>query len=737
MTELIPPWTAESGWYDRLVLRLFDTRSREVRPLAPLRDGELRMYSCGPTVYRSVHIGNLRTYLLADWIKRVARAQGWNVLHVKNVTDVGHMRQEMAERGGDKVIAAALAAGRTPREIADHFEQEFHEAEAKLLIEPADVFPRATDHVPQMLELISKLQEKGLAYQVDGTVYFDTARHPGYGALSGNTPDHLLSGAGAEGDPAKRHPADFTLWRAADPGRQMMVWDSPYGPGFPGWHIECSAMSMTYLGEEIDLHTGGVDNIFPHHEDELAQSEGATGGQFVRHWVHGQHLLADGVKMAKSQGNVYTVADLEDRGFDPLSFRLLCAQVGYRTRLNFTLAALAGAEHGLRRLRRAAADRDGEVDPARARALELAVRAAMEDDLDLPAAVAAAFAFAADRGLSPATRGAGLRAADRLLGLGLDRDPEALLEEGPWTELASRRSRLRQVANFEDADRARDQLLTLRAVPEDRPGRSRLRRATALDLRRGLISSPQAVPDGRADPDSLEVSVSIVAGPYPGDLERCLASLRRYGSDHEVEYLVVDNDSGPGVSRLLSRLAKEEPRLRCFHADHQLGEGAARNLTVRAARGRAILMLDTGVEAVGDCFGPVLDALADPGVGAVGRWGARSSDLREFYDSEEVEVDAIDGYCLATLRRRFYELGFLDERFRFYRMLDFNFSFALRGAGLRLRRLPDLPVVMHQHRGWEDSDPDERDRLSRINFRRFYDRWHHRTDLLVSSRPSG
>ncbi|MHB1522429.1 MAG: cysteine--tRNA ligase [Candidatus Dormibacteria bacterium] len=719
------------------MLRLFDTRSREVRRLAPLRDGTLRMYSCGPTVYRSVHIGNLRTYLLADWIKRVARAQGWKVLHVKNITDVGHMRQEMAERGGDKVIAAALAAGKTPREIADHFEQEFHEAEAKLLIEPADVFPRATAHVPQMLELIAKLVERGLAYQADGTVYFDTASHPGYGVLSGNTPDRLLNGAGAEVDPAKRHPADFTLWRAADPGRQMMVWDSPYGPGFPGWHIECSAMSMAYLGEEIDLHTGGVDNIFPHHEDELAQSEGATEGQFVRHWAHGQHLLADGVKMAKSQGNVYTVADLEDRGFDPLAFRLLCAQVGYRTRLNFTLAALASAEHGLRRLRRSAADWEGEVDAARAQGLELAVRTAMEDDLDLPSAIAATFAFAADSGISPATRASGLLAADRLLGLGLDRSPEALLGEGPWAELATLRSRLRETASFAKADRARDELLALRAVPEDRPGGSRLRRATALDLRRGLISSPQEITDGRSAPDALEVSVSLVAGPYPGDLERCLASLRRNTSGHDVEYLVVDNDAGPEVSVLLSKLGELEPRLRCFHADHQLGEGAARNLTVRAARGRVILMLDTGVEAVGDCFGPVLAALSDPHVGAVGRWGARSTDLREFYDSQEVEVDAIDGYCLATLRRRFSELGFLDERFRFYRMLDFNFSFALRNAGLHLQRIPDMPVLMHQHRGWEDSDPDERDRLSRINFRRFYDRWHHRTDLLVGSRRPG
>ncbi|HVD04111.1 MAG TPA: cysteine--tRNA ligase [Candidatus Dormibacteraeota bacterium] len=717
------------------MLRLYDTLSREIRKIEPLKTGRLTMYSCGPTVYRSVHIGNLRSYLMADWIKRVARAQGWDVLHVKNITDVGHMRQEMAERGGDKVIAAALAAGRTPREIAGEFEEEFHRAEKAMGIEPADVFPRATDHIPQMLILIDGLLRRGLAYRVGGTVYFDTAAYPDYGHLSGNAMGQLQLGVEVELDPSKRHPADFTLWREADPGRQLMVWDSAYGMGFPGWHIECSAMSMAYLGEQIDIHTGGVDNIFPHHEDERAQSEGATGRQFVRQWVHGQHLLADGIKMAKSSGNVYTVDDLVQRGFDPLSFRFLCATVRYRTRLNFTLSSLEAADRGLQRLRRVGSGPTEGADPEAAEQVRTRVQSALEDDLNLPRALADLFRFAGDNQVAPATRALGLREADSLLGLGLDQPPSQRPADGPWVISAGARERQRAAREFPGADREREALLAARVVPEDNHASTAYRRATASDLRRGLVSSPRQVVDMRGEPDSFDISVSVVTSGYPEDLRRCLDSVRRNQAGHRVEVLVVDNDAGPACAAVLAEAAGSDPNLRVFHADHQLGEGAARNITIRAALGQALLILDTGVELVGDCFSPILEALADPGVGAVGRWGARSSDMRDFFDSDEREVDAIDGYCLAVRRHRFTELGLLDERFRFYRMLDFHLCFTLRSAGLVQMRLPELSAVMHEHRGWEDTEPDERERLSKLNFRRFYERWHHRPDLLLAGHP--
>jgi cysteinyl-tRNA synthetase len=700
----------------------------------PREPPQLTMYSCGPTVYRSVHIGNLRTYLLADWIKRIAKSQGWRVVHVKNITDVGHMRQELAERGGDKVIAAALAAGRTPREIASEFEDEFHQAEALLGIEPADFFPRATDHVPAMITLVERLLSRGLAYQVAGTVYFDTRAQLSYGALSGNSLEQLQGAAGAEPDPEKHHPADFTLWRAAEAGRQLMVWDSPFGRGYPGWHIECSAMSMAYLGEEVDLHTGGVDNIFPHHEDELAQSEGATGKRFVRHWVHGQHLLADGVKMAKSQGNVYTVPDLVERGYDPLAFRYLCATVRYSTRLNFTLASLASAQRGLQRLRQLAADEGGAVDDELVAKLEQQVQGALEDNLDLPRALALAWEFGRREGLTGATRRKGLLGADSWLGLGLGHPPLAAPKPGEWRELAAAREQERRHAQFAEADTARVGLLDMGVVPEDRRSGTDYRSAGALDLRQGLISSPSEVADQRDQPDLLEVSVSIVSNGYPGDLERCVRSLQRYRSGHRIEILAVDND-GPGVGETLDGLAREDPSIRVFHADHQLGEAAARNVTMRAARGAVVLIIDTGVEATGDCFAPVLEALQDPQLGAVGRWGAVSRDLRDFTDTDSVEVDAIDGYFLAFARRRLLEVGMFNEYFRFYRMMDFDYSFSLRAFGLSQRRLPQLPVVLHSHRGWEETDPDERERLSRLNFRRFFEHWHHRRDLLLDAAP--
>ncbi len=717
------------------MLRLYDTLTRELREIQPLTQGRLTMYSCGPTVYRSVHIGNLRTYLMADWIKRAARAQGWEVFHVKNITDVGHMRQEMAERGGDKVIAAALAAGRTPREIAQEFEDEFHRAEMAMGIEPADVFPRATDHIPQMLTLIDRLLRRGLAYRVEGTVYFDTAAYSDYGQLSGNTMGQLQMGVEAEADPAKHEPADFTLWREADAGRQLMVWDSPYGMGFPGWHIECSAMSMAYLGERIDIHTGGVDNIFPHHEDELAQSQGATGQPFVQQWVHGQHLLADGIKMAKSSGNVYTVDDLVQRGFDPLSFRFLCATVRYRTRLNFTLSSLAAAERGLQRLRRLGCISTAGADHEVAQQLRARIQSCLEDNLNLPRALADLFQFARDGRVGAATKALGLREADQLLGLGLDRPPSQPALEGPWVSSAQSRERCRDARAFTEADRERKVLLTAGVVPEDSADRTTYRRATASDLRSGLVSSPLQIADQRGQPDHFDISVSIVTAGYPDDLRRCLHSVKSHLAGHRVEVLVVDNDAGPACAAVLAETGLSSLNLRAFRADHRLGEAAARNITIRAARGQALLMLDTGVELVGDCFSPILEALANPAVGAVGRWGARSSDMRDFFDSEELEVDAIDGYCLALTRQRFTELGLLDERFRFYRMLDFNLCFTLRSAGLTQLRLPELPIVMHEHRGWEDTDPDERERLSKLNFRRFYERWHHRPDLLRAGHP--
>src|SRR5215471_626175 len=383
-----------------VVMKIYNTLTRRVEEIHPLERGKIKMYSCGPTVYRYIHIGNLRTFTMADWIRRVFEYRGFEVLHVKNITDVGHMRQEMLDRGEDKMVAQARKEGKTSLQIAQFYTDAFHQDEAKLNILPAHVFPRATEHIPEMIAIIQGLQAKDIAYEVNGNVYYAIKRFPAYGRLSGNQLENMLEGV-REGVAAdRRNPEDFPLWKVAEPGREM-AWDSPWGRGFPGWHIECSAMSMKYLGEYFDIHTGGVDNIFPHHEDEIAQSEGFTGHPFVKYWVHAQHLLADGQKMAKSTGNAYTSSEIEARDYDPMALRYFYTTALYRSRLNFTFRALQAAQTSLERLRGLAyqllmqAERNRvfasePLGPDRWREIFLAE---VENDLNMPRAMSVVWAM--------------------------------------------------------------------------------------------------------------------------------------------------------------------------------------------------------------------------------------------------------------------------------------------------------------------------------------------------------
>ena len=401
-------------------LRFYDTLSRTKQDLAPVEAGRVKMYTCGPTVYRYAHIGNLRSYLMADWLRRLLEATGYHVTHVKNITDVGHMRQDMLERGEDKVLAAALAEGKTPGQIAQHYTDAFLRDERKLRVLPAHEFPRATTNVGEMVQVTETLVAKGFAYEVEGNVYFEVSKFGDYGKLSRQRAEGLEEGVRADVDPLKRDQRDFALWKAAEPGRTLK-WESPWGDGFPGWHIECSAMAAKYLGSEIDFHTGGVDNIFPHHEDEIAQSEAALGHRHVRNWMHGQHLLVDGLKMAKSTGNTYLIEDLERRGFDPLAFRYLCATARHHARLNFTFTSLRAAQRGLNRLRQKLHEPGGKPSKkalAEGEKLRSEFWAAAADDLNLPRALAVAWRVARSRFAAPLKREL-LMDFDRLLGLDL------------------------------------------------------------------------------------------------------------------------------------------------------------------------------------------------------------------------------------------------------------------------------------------------------------------------------
>ena len=692
------------------------------------------MYSCGPTVYRYAHIGNLRTYLMADWLRRTLEGIGYSVLHVKNITDVGHMRQEQLERGEDKVIAAALAEGKTPQQIAEFYTEAFLRDEARLNILPAHHFPKATEHVPDMLDLVKKLVDAGYAYERHGNVYFDVSRFPDYGRLSGQAAPGLEEGVRVEPDPLKRDQRDFTLWKAAEPGR-LLRWPSPWGEGFPGWHIECSAMAIRYLGPRLDIHTGGVDNIFPHHEDEIAQSEAAYGGPFVRCWVHGQHLLVDGVKMAKSTGNVYTLDDLTRRGFEPLAFRYLCATVHYRTRMNFTWDSLRAAQKALVRLRLHAQQGDEAADSLPEEAVQWRERFwnALCDDLCLPRALAAAWGVARSALPAPVKR-ALLLEFDRVLGLDLARPPEVPALPGEIEELRERRHVLRTQKRWPEADALRERIVEAGyEVRDTQRGTVVLPRPPWLAAP-GTISRSSDVPSLLSEAPALEFTVSLLARDNAPEVGRCLQALLRW-LPASAEVLVVDNGSSDDTGPWLDAEAEREPRLRVFHADHFLGTAAARNVTIRQAQGRIFVWLDTSVEVTGDVFSRLAEVLARPEVGMVGRWGLRTADLHSFDEVEESgEVDALEGYLLALRREVLAQIAPLDEKFRFYRHLDLDLSLSVRDRGYLLLCDASLPVARHAHGEWERTPPEERDRLSKRNFYRFLSKWGGRHDLLVGTR---
>jgi cysteinyl-tRNA synthetase len=380
-------------------LFLHDSASRGNVPFAPVDPERVRIYTCGPTVYRYAHIGNLRTYLLTDLLVRTLRTRGYGTFAIQNITDMGHMQHEQLEAGEDKVIAAARAAGKSAGEIARFFTEAFFRDGARMAFLPADVYPRASEHVPEMIALVSALEDRGAVYGEGGYRYFDVTKAPGYG---------IFSGAGlGEAEPAertdeaihrhKRRPEDFTLWMPAEPGREFQ-WDSRWGRGWPGWHIECAAMAIKYLGPEFDVHVGGVDLRFPHHENSRAVVATATGKRFATVWMHAAHLLVDGKKMSKSAGNEYTLDDLAaaprpgGKGFAPADFRYYCLTLHYSSPMNFIWEGQEAAARARSRLqaafRRAALQAtSGEVAAA---ALREEFLDAISDDLNMPRALAVA-----------------------------------------------------------------------------------------------------------------------------------------------------------------------------------------------------------------------------------------------------------------------------------------------------------------------------------------------------------
>ena len=437
-------------------MQVFNSLTRRVEPLAPLADNTIRLYTCGPTVYNFAHIGNFRAYTFEDILRRVVQFNGMKIKQVMNLTDVD-----------DKTIRGANAAGVALTDYTKTYKDAFF-ADLKVLnIQPAEVYPAATDHIPEMIALVEKLVEKGVAYKSDdGSVYFAVTKFPGYGKLAHIDFDHQRTGARCAADEYdKENVGDFALWKAWEESDGPVGWDSPWGRGRPGWHIECSAMSMKYLGETFDLHTGGIDNLFPHHENEIAQAEAATGKPFVNTWMHCAHLRVNGEKMSKSLGNFFTLRDLLDKGWKGREIRYVLVNAHYRQGLNFAFSALEDARRALERIDRCvdalAARANDEPAPAFAQEALDAFTAAVNDDLNTPKAFAALFDLVRQVNASGTCSKAVLdvfRKMDSVLGVIFFGKAEKAEVPAEVQALLDARAAARAAKNWAESDRLRDEI---------------------------------------------------------------------------------------------------------------------------------------------------------------------------------------------------------------------------------------------------------------------------------------
>lgn len=443
------------------MLKIYNTLSREKEEFQPLDEKRVGMYSCGPTVYNYAHIGNLRTYIFMDVFRRVLQYDGYRVKGVMNITDVGHLLSD-GDSGEDKMAKASREQKKTPWEIAEYYTGVFFDDLKKLNIGKPEIIAKATDHIDDMIAYVQELVRKGYAYEIDDGIYFDISKFPDYGKLSRLNLEEQQAGARVEVNGQKRHPADFAVWKKADP-QHIMQWPSPWGMGYPGWHIECSAMSRKYLGQVFDVHTGGVDHIPVHHENEIAQNEALAGKKTVNYWVHGEFMLVDNGKMSKSLGNTYRVSQLEEMGYCALDFRYFCLNAHYRKKLNFTFEGMDAAKTAYARLLGLLYQHkiaDQETPETILEAYRKEFTEAINDDLNVPLALGIVWKMVKE----PKSKDLYALALefDRVLGLSFDRVQPPAEEQPDAPEeivaLAQQRAEAKKVKDFALADRLRDRI---------------------------------------------------------------------------------------------------------------------------------------------------------------------------------------------------------------------------------------------------------------------------------------
>ena len=465
-------------------LELYNTMGRSMQKFTPRTPGKVGFYGCGPTVYNYAHIGNLRAFVFQDTLARSLRFLGYEVTHVMNVTDIGHLTGDNDD-GEDKMVNQAREKGQSVLEVAEFYTKAFFDDIDRLNILRPTVMCKATDHVDQMIRLIQRIEANGHTYSAGGNLYFDISTFPGYGALANFNPDDLKAGTRVDIDENKRNPFDFVLWFTKSKfENQALVWDSPWGRGYPGWHIECSAMSMEYLGEQFDIHTGGIDHIQIHHTNEIAQSEGATGKKWVNYWLHNEFLVMDKGKMSKSSGEFLTLQYLIDKGFDPLDYRFFLLGGHYRSQLTFSWESMESARNSRRSLVQRLArmtETAGSIPealPSISRANEWIdrFRADIEQDLSTPRALSQLQGLIRDTDVPPAEALAAVARMDRVLGLNLIENAAALvassketgdLDDGRIDALIAERADAKKAKNFARADVIRNQLKESGIILED------------------------------------------------------------------------------------------------------------------------------------------------------------------------------------------------------------------------------------------------------------------------------
>ena len=440
----------------------YNTLTKSKDKFEPINKEEVRMYSCGPTVYKDASIGNMRTYIMNDLIRRVLKYNGYKIKHTMNITDVGHLVSD-ADEGEDKMLKSAREMQKTPYEIAKYYTKLFMNDLEKLNVETPEVVCKATDHIEDMIKYVQKLLENGYAYETSTAIYFDVSKLDEYGILSGIKLEDQKAGARVDVDTEKRNPYDFALWIKAKPNH-IMKWESPWGLSYPGWHIECSAMGQKYLGEQFDIHTGGIDLIPTHHENEIAQSKGACGKIPAKYWIHGEYLLINGGKMSKSLNNVYLLKDITQKGYDPLTYRLFTYSSSYRTKLNFTWEGIEASQKALEKLRagyQKHLEGNEDILDEEISKYEENFHKAINDDLNMPLAMSVVWDVVKNPKKSKKLAKL-LDKFDTVLALSLDKkseNQEKIPEE--VLKLAEERLKARQEKNWAESDRLRNEILAI------------------------------------------------------------------------------------------------------------------------------------------------------------------------------------------------------------------------------------------------------------------------------------